>query len=87
MVTETKTIELVIVADHSEVSLLAPAGPPLTPTCPAASPAHFSGPQVQRYPDSQHLLNRMLRVTLLLDTVSAGRGSALAALRPQGRLS
>ncbi|XP_045640078.1 disintegrin and metalloproteinase domain-containing protein 15 isoform X6 [Ursus americanus] len=41
VVTETKTIELVIVADHSEV---------------------------QRYPDSQHLLNRMLRVTLLLDT-------------------
>ncbi|XP_019658599.2 disintegrin and metalloproteinase domain-containing protein 15 isoform X6 [Ailuropoda melanoleuca] len=40
VVTETKTIELVIVADHSEV---------------------------QRYPDSQHLLNRMLRVTFLLD--------------------
>ncbi|XP_006734869.1 disintegrin and metalloproteinase domain-containing protein 15 isoform X2 [Leptonychotes weddellii] len=41
VVTETKTVELVIVADHAEV---------------------------QRYPDSQHLLNRMLKVTLLLDT-------------------
>ncbi|XP_022346901.1 disintegrin and metalloproteinase domain-containing protein 15 isoform X2 [Enhydra lutris kenyoni] len=41
VVTETKTIELVIVADHSEV---------------------------QRYPDPQHLLDRMLKVTLLLDT-------------------
>ncbi|XP_032173849.1 disintegrin and metalloproteinase domain-containing protein 15 isoform X4 [Mustela erminea] len=41
VLTETKTIELVIVADHSEV---------------------------QRYPDPQHLLDRMLKVTLLLDT-------------------
>ncbi|XP_072588578.1 disintegrin and metalloproteinase domain-containing protein 15 isoform X3 [Vulpes vulpes] len=41
VVAETKIIELVIVADHSET---------------------------QRYPDSQQLLNRMLKVTFLLDT-------------------
>uniref|UniRef100_A0A8C7EUG6 ADAM metallopeptidase domain 15 n=1 Tax=Neovison vison TaxID=452646 RepID=A0A8C7EUG6_NEOVI len=57
VLTETKTIELVIVADHSEV---------------------------QRYPDPQHLLDRMLKVTLLLDTVSAGRGCTLG---PSGRRS
>jgi len=60
VVTEPKTVELVIVADHAEV---------------------------QRYPDSQHLLNRMLKVTLLLDTVSAGRGSALTALWPSEPIS
>ncbi|XP_058165774.1 disintegrin and metalloproteinase domain-containing protein 15 isoform X6 [Dasypus novemcinctus] len=42
VVTETKTVELVIVADHSEV---------------------------QRYPDSQRLLNRTLEVAVLLDTL------------------
>ncbi|XP_029791912.1 disintegrin and metalloproteinase domain-containing protein 15 isoform X8 [Suricata suricatta] len=40
VVAETKVIELVLVADHSEV---------------------------QRYPDSQHLLSRMLEVAFLLD--------------------
>ncbi|XP_043424975.1 disintegrin and metalloproteinase domain-containing protein 15 isoform X14 [Prionailurus bengalensis] len=41
VVAETKVIELVLVADHSEV---------------------------QRYPDSQYLLTRMLKVAFLLDT-------------------
>lgn len=84
MLTETKTIELVIVADHSEVS----AGPlhalPTPPPPAVAFPAHVSGLQVQRYPDPQHLLDRMLKVTLLLDTVSAGRGCTLG---PSGRRS
>lgn len=42
MVTETKIIELMIVADHAEVSLLAPACPALTPTCPAVFHGYLS---------------------------------------------
>lgn len=73
MVTETKVIELVIVADHSEVSSPGPAGPPRPRPRPprrlSRPPLH---PQVQRYPDAQHLVNRTLEVALLLDTVSVG---------------
>lgn len=69
--TETKVIELVIVADHSEVSSPGPAGPPRPrpPRRLSRPPLH---PQVQRYPDAQHLVNRTLEVALLLDTVSVG---------------
>lgn len=42
MVTETKIVELVIVVDHSEVSLLTPASPPPTSACPAAFHGHLS---------------------------------------------
>lgn len=68
MVTETKVIELVIVADHSEVSSPGPAGPPWPrpPRRLSRPPLH---PQVQRYPDAQHLVNRTLEVAFLLDTL------------------
>lgn len=36
-------------------------------------------PQVRRYRDFQHLLNRTLEVALLLDTVSVGPRSILMA--------
>lgn len=79
MVTETKIIELVIVADHSEVSLLAPACPALPLSALPPSMVSSLNPQVQRYPDHQELLNRTLEVALLLDTVSVGQGGILTA--------
>lgn len=79
MVTETKIVELVIVADRSEVSLLTPASPPRP--LPALLPFTVTSldPQVQRYRDFQSLLNRTLEVALLLDTVSMGSSSVLMA--------
>lgn len=62
VVTETKIIELVIVADHSEVSSPAPAWLPLTPPTlmpfTAASPR--TGPEVPRRaaPDEPHAGSR-----------------------------
>lgn len=83
--TETKIIELVIVADHSEVSSPGPACPPLPPPAPAC-PRRLSrpplNPQVQRYPDLQHLVNRTLEVALLLDTVSVRLSGTLTAPTP-----
>lgn len=79
--TETKIIELVIVADHSEVSSPGPACPP-RPRLPrrlSRPPLH---PQVRRYPDLQHLVNRTLEVALLLDTVSVGPSGTLVARPP-----
>ncbi|KAK2503124.1 hypothetical protein MC885_014968 [Smutsia gigantea] len=68
VVTETKVVELVIVADHSEVSVLVlHVLPRHLPTLPHFTVTCFD-PQVQRYPDFQHLLNRTLEVALLLDT-------------------
>lgn len=79
MVTETKVVELVIVADHSEVSVLALCVlPQHLPTLPHFTVTCFD-PQVRRYPDFQHLLNRTLEVALLLDTVSVWLGSILTA--------
>lgn len=77
VVTETKIVELVIVADNSEVSVLTPlfCSPPRLHFLP-----HFKvtplGPQVRKYPDFQQLLNRTLEVVLLLDTVSLGLGGS-----------
>lgn len=74
--TETKTVELVIVADHSEVACWPwGASVPLillshTATCHLTHPCPFFDWQVQRYPDPQRLLNRTLELALLLDTVS-----------------
>lgn len=86
MVTETKVIELVIVADHSEVSLWALQGLlPWPPPVPSPFTVTALDPQVQRYADLQRLLNRTLEVALLLDSVSAGPGGTLAAPRPRER--
>lgn len=52
MVTETKTVELVIVADHSEVSRLAPEHPP-SPTLSCRLSCHLSwptGPEIPGLP-------------------------------------
>ena len=42
MVTETKSGELVIVADHAEVSWPGPGCPPLASDSRATFPGHFS---------------------------------------------
>lgn len=79
MVTETKIVELVIVADHSEVSWPAPGCPPLTSASRATFLVTSLDPQVQRHRDFQSLLNRTLEVALLLDTVSIRPDSILMA--------
>lgn len=73
MITETKIVELVIVADHAEVSTTSAPNNPTAPLRPSSlSPASVPILQVMRYPDFQQLLNRTLEVVWLLDTVSAG---------------
>lgn len=42
VVTETKIVELVIVADHAEVSWPGPGCPPLASDSRATFPGHFS---------------------------------------------
>ncbi|XP_039107284.1 disintegrin and metalloproteinase domain-containing protein 15 isoform X5 [Hyaena hyaena] len=68
VVAETKVIELVLVADHSEVSLLGAVCLASPPAPPPLFMVISLEPQVQKYPDFQHLLSRMLQVAFLLDT-------------------